>query len=99
MAARTAMLGLCIAALGLVRLALAVDDEIADVATLKEFAAAVASGAAHIRVLEHMDLRSLELENLCTNLECANLLLFRMQETTASIQVSTRCNCAWLRTS
>lgn len=80
------MFGWCLAALAASRVAHAA-ELLTNVTTAAEFAAAVESGAAHIRVLEHLDLRGLELDNLCPNKDCVNLLLFRMQETTESIQV------------
>jgi hypothetical protein len=60
---------------------------VTEVRTPQRFAAAIAAGDANIRVLEHMDLRSLTGEVLCPDGTCAGNVVLRVQPSTKSIVV------------
>jgi hypothetical protein len=57
------------------------------VRTPQQFAAAVAAGKAHIRVLQHMDLRALKGEVLCPDGTCAGNVVFSIRASTQSVVV------------
>ena len=60
---------------------------ITDVRTAQQLEVAIKDGAEHIRIREHLDLRQLKLGPLCEDGGCAQLLLFKLADTTLSIQV------------